>query len=550
MIKPLSTFLFAALLAVASSPDVGRLASRGCSAAEFDLDSGRVILRRLQYCLDCGSALLVTDVATGTMVRCPDCGREQPRLENRHLLTQLYQICKLCAGPLDPHDHHPGDVVECPTCHTKQELSRDVFATGENSRGLGFVPGFPPGTGKKKLLLSPNRAEARITAIPLDEGSGELPLPPETAVLKKIPPPPEEITPLPQTAMPPMPELAPGVVRGGRNLDRQMSELAAQADGPAAAAASGPSVEVPAVTADLFGGAAPDAAIISSGKAVARVNGIAIHDRDVERIVAPVMERLRQQAGPEDAETVARREKELRREVLERLVDRELVLREAAALGHKPDPAAVRERENELVQIAAGTGVDLRREAERDVTMADMRRRYAEKPGAANPKEVREFYQKHKNEMMRPRLVALDQLVIYEDRATRADRRRAEEIAFEVSRSLEQGQRFDDLRDRYDEFLPAAGIPHAEPVLQPESAYSRQVLAAGGDLRRGAVFGPVPLAGMLLFGKVVDERPAGPIPFEEVEKEIRRRLENEATEKNLDAWIKRLRNKAKIEILP
>ena len=44
-------------------------------AAEFSLDSGRVILRRLQFCLHCGSALLVTRVHPGILVRCPDCGR-------------------------------------------------------------------------------------------------------------------------------------------------------------------------------------------------------------------------------------------------------------------------------------------------------------------------------------------------------------------------------------------------------------------------------------------------------------------------------------------
>jgi hypothetical protein len=57
-------------------------------AAEFDLDAGRVVLRRIQFCLDCGSALLVARLPAGAPELCPDCGKEQPRLADRHLLTQ------------------------------------------------------------------------------------------------------------------------------------------------------------------------------------------------------------------------------------------------------------------------------------------------------------------------------------------------------------------------------------------------------------------------------------------------------------------------------
>jgi hypothetical protein len=265
--------------------------------------------------------------------------------------------------------------------------------------------------------------------------------------------------------------------------------------------------------------------------------------------VDPVAARLRAGAGPGDAETVAARVKSLRREVLERLIDRELAMREAEAIGFVPDPAEVRAREAELGQLLAGTGVDVRREAVRDVTMAAMRRRYAEKPGAANPGAVREFYARHKDEMIQPRLVALDQLVVYEDRFGKADTRNFRAIALEVSGLLESGEKFDALRERYDEFLPLAGLAHTGPVMQPVGAYASQVALAGGELRQGGVFGPLFMAGAAVFCKVTDERPEGPVAFSEVEKEIQRRLETEATEKNLTDWLKRLRARARIEFM-
>lgn len=511
-------------------------------AAEFDIDSGRVALRQLQYCVDCGSALLVTDVRGGELVRCPDCGREQPRLEDEFLLTQLYQICKLCSGPLNPEGHHIGDVVECSVCGTRQELVADAFAKGENANGPGFRPGFPPGTGKKTLLLSPNRPNARITAIPLDALSDvpealpalaatapEPPLPDSPALTKIPAPPPGFVREKPAAPPPqPLPDAAPPAT----------PETGAK--------------DVPAVTADLFGGerraAGGAGAYAAPGEILARVDGIPVHAREVDQLVLPVMERLRAQGGPADGDALARREKELRREVLQRLIDRGLVLREAEAIGHKPDPDAVRAREAELAPVLAGSGADPRREAERDVVMADMRRRFAEKPAAVAPSAVREFYRRHKAEMQQPRLLALDQLVVYEERAGRADPRPARDIAFAISGALESGAAFEELRRLHDEFLPAAGLPREAPPLKPESAYASQVLAAGGDLRTGGVFGPVPMSGMFLFGKVADSRPAGPIPFSEAEKAIRVRLESEAADAAFAAWIAALRARAKIEL--
>lgn len=514
--------------------------------AEFDIDTGRTILRRLQFCSDCGSALLVTGVHPGTMVRCPDCGREQPRLDNQYLLTQVYQICRLCMSPLEAGAHHPGDIVECPSCHTRQALTRDAFPSGEVTRGLGYVPGFPPGSGKKSLLYSLNAPDAPVTPIPLEDSQSDLPLPGEDVAMRMIPRPPEAIYPesAPPPPEPPLPELSPTV-----------ETTTPPASTPHEATAGLAAVDVPAVTVDLFGGKRGSSvsygrAYTPSGRVLARVDGEAIYEAEVDRVVEPVMRQIRGRVGPDDSQGLATREKALRREVLDRLVDRQLAVREAAAIGHRPDPAAVRAREQELAHLLADTGIDIRREAERDVTMSDMRRRFAEKPGAASPEAIREFYRANRDQMMRPRLLALDQLIVYQYRAGHPDPRDYETIAREVSESLERGEGFDALRERHDEFIPAAGIPRAKPALQPAGAYASSILAAAGDLRKGAVFGPLFLEGMALFGKVVEERPEGPAPFEEVEKDIRHRLENEAAEKSLDAWLKRLHQKARVEICP
>lgn len=634
-------------------------------AAHFDIDAGRVVLRQLQYCTHCGSALLVTNVHAGTLVRCPDCGHEQARLDNQYILNQMYQLCKTCGGPLNPEGHKPGDLVDCENCRTRQALDRDAFALAKKKNGPGYAPGHPPGTGKKNLLLAPPRRDDGPVPMPplptFEYGDSDIPLPAHLARAGEVPAPPEafrreqrerqrergerearesraaasaleavemweedldsdfdvdvqtlviteqvrkrpepaadplsdrphptpslrppmqptqsaqpiqsqqppqprrpvrefppEQAPPPERQRPKQPEPPPPSERPRRPpIQTLRPEPAAQAGAGVGGSDSG-AIEVPAVTADLFGGKRFEPAarrtenFAPPGDVLARVNGEPIHRRDVDRVVEPIMERLRAAAGPDDGQLLAQREKDLRREALERLIDRELVVREAAAMGYVPDPSAIRERENELAQIVTVPGGNLRREAMRDITMRDMRKQF-DKPGSAPPTAVREFYQKHKERLVQPRRIAVDQLVVYEDRTDRADRRDFREIAVEIAGVLEQGARFDEVRERYDEFAPAAGIPHSAPVLLPEAAYSRQILAAAGELRRGAVFGPLFLSGMALFGKVADERKEGPVPFEEVEKEIRRQLEEEATEKRLTDWLKRLRSKARIEILP
>ncbi|MDR2391072.1 MAG: peptidylprolyl isomerase [Planctomycetota bacterium] len=489
-------------------------AALAAGAAGFDPDAGRVVLRRIQFCLDCGAALLVTREYPGVLIRCPDCGREQPRLADEHLLIQAYQLCRLCQLPLDPGGRASNDVVECSNCHTRQPLSPDAFPSGPAVHGLGYVPGFPPGSGKKRLSRSPERPDGPITPVPLPLDGGFLPIPPG-------------VVPVPQ----------PPPAESSRPDSREAK-----------------AVDVPAVTAELFAGTFPGPGLAGGGKeadvsvAVAcRVDGTAIYRHEVDRIAGPAIRRLREKA--EDGERLAAIETGLRREVMERLIDRELAVREAAALGFLPDPAEVRRREAELERIfPPESGIDYRREAGRDVAMATMRRRFASRPGAVSPREVREYYQSHRELFRRPRLLALAQLAIFEDRSDRADRREMRAIAGEIAAALEQGIPFARLKAERGEFPddPAAGGP---PLL-PEAAYASGLLAAGGDLRRGAVFGPAFLEGLAVFCKVADERPAGIAPFAEVEGDIRSRLEAESAENAMNEWLRRLRRKARVEIFP
>ncbi|MDR0362107.1 MAG: peptidylprolyl isomerase [Planctomycetota bacterium] len=511
--------------------------SANAAAAEFDIEMPRMLLRRLQLCRQCGSALLVTRVHPGVSVRCPDCGAEQPRLRDERLINQLYQMCSLCEMPLNGEGRAAGDIVECDNCHTRQALSPSAILAERYRLGKGYLPGFPPGKGDKTMLFpaadgADDMAAAGLAQIPepgRDDllASGVAPFPLDLApatggyarpVPTPIPQPPEE--------PPAAPEFAPPAV----HVD----------PGPGA-------VDVPSVTVDMFGGPdLPDLPVRRAGVAapadagqrlLARIDGQPITLDNVDAVVLPALRARPEGATPE-------RERELRRAVLDRLIQRELAVQEAKRLGYNPDWNEVRRRAEALAGRLDGLRLDPIREAEKELTMRAMRERVVACATAPDD-AVRRFYEEHKNSAIRPGKLAITPLCVFEDRTGRADPRDHRAIAAEISRSFELGVRFDDMREKYDEFSVGASVPD-EPV--PRDHYAGEVLRAVGDLPAGAVFGPVFTPGLALFGKITAVVPPGPAPFDEVEPVIRAQLENEAGDAAFAAWIRGLAATARIEL--
>ncbi len=540
-------------------PCAGKLLVLACAAlaaafasqaAEFDVDSGQILLRRLRLCADCGSPLLVTRVHPGVMVRCPDCGREQARLRDEYLITQIYQLCRLCQAPLDSRGCQPGDSVECGNCHTRQTLGHDAFPPAAMTQGKGYLPGQPPGSGPKKLLFDSGagNAMAAAGAAVQPELPSSLPDPswPANAVPLDLGP---ERPKQPLPVMP-SPQLRPPAPEETALAAPQPSLVRSDSSEQAAALLPAPedAVEVPAVTLDLFG--APDKAQTVSaaggGAVLARVNGKPIRAESVDVIVQPLLETLRARAGAGGDKELAAKEKALRSEILDRLIDRELVYDEAVRMGYKPDQSEVRKRAAELQPRLAGSGLNPEREAGLETAMEAMRRRFGEKPEAVSPEQVRAFYQEHKNEWLQPGGIAVATLTIFRDRLGRADQRDYRAIAQDLSRQLEGGARFDELRAKHDEFPPPAG--EMTPPLLPEAYYAEEIRVLLDTLRPGAVFGPVFMPGLALFGKTTEIRKPEPIPFREVEKEIRRRLGMLEAEREFSAWLERTRKAAAVEI--
>lgn len=521
------------------------LAAAALPAAEFDIDSGAILLRRLQLCADCGSALLVTRVHPGVMIRCPDCGRQQARLHDRHLITQAYQLCRVCQAPLDAHGHAPGDAVDCANCRARQILSRDAFLPPDLAGGPGYLPGQPPGNAPKRLLYetgAPNDLAAGSAVVPdpppgIPELDAPIPVVPIDDQGSAAAPGDLSWLPVPMPPRPPT-GTAPHIAT---------EPPAPAAPPPAAPPAPSPDVvEVPAVSVEMFGGKrrAPVAAV--GGGVVAKVNGKPITAEAVEAVAGPAFAALR--ANPEglDQAALAERERLLRRNVLDRLIDREIAAEEAERLGYKPDASELRRAAARIAPRLAGTGLSPDREAYLELAVEAVRKQLAERAEAVSPEAVREFYQAHKSELLQPRRLALASLTVFRDRHGRADQRDYRAVAQEISAQLEKGARFDELRANYDEFPPPPD-ESAAPLL-PEAHYSEEIQALVANFQSGAVFGPVFMPGLALFGKVTEIAEAKPTPFAEVEKDIRRRLAAEQAQRLYNEWLATTRKRAAVEI--
>jgi hypothetical protein len=500
-------------------------------AAEFDVDSGQTILRRLQLCSECNSSLLVTHVHPGVMVRCPDCGREQPRLQDGYLITQVYQLCKLCQTPLDPTGLHPGDPVDCPNCRTRQTMSRDAFLAQGEKGGLGYNPDYPPGKGKKRLLFDSGADNSLAKA-----GIGIEPELPKSL--------PDKDGPVPVAP------LATPLFDAGATPDLAFQPLSRIQEPPKQQTAppQPEAIDVPSVSAEMFGGRPRPAATeipastAGPGTVVARVNGRPIHAGVLEFAAAAGIKAI--QATDADAAAKTEREKEHRTVILRQLIDRELVSEEAERLGFKPDPVELRKRAASLTPLLANTGLDPEKEAYRELALQAIREQLAIKPEAISPKAVQDYYTAHRQESLQPPQMAVATLTIFRDRYNKPDQRDYRAIALEVAQRLEQGIKFDEVRSQYNEFAMLDGSGASQPRLLPVAHYAEEIRGVTAGLPAGAVFGPVFMPGVAVFGKIMEVRQPAPIPFAEVEKDIRRRLVAVESEKKFATWLDDVRRQA------
>lgn len=298
---------------------------------------------------------------------------------------------------------------------------------------------------------------------------------------------------------------------------------------------------------------------VKLGPIRAVVNGVIITDDDVRKRAAVALSEAR-----EKYKGVSFLEKadEILSEVLDELIDRQLLVQEAKKLT-KGNPALEAAFDKELdafmkeavdkvgsiskfYEIATKEGinpVEKKQELKEDLMADTLLKEFAYKKISISPKEVRDYYLKHKEEFSEEKEVKVRQVLI----KALPDFREAEKKAREVYQKAKAGEDFEELAKQFSQGPRAAsgGLWEHNEVKQWITELREVALA----MDEGEISEPIrsPI-GFHIF-KAVEVKPARHPSFEEIQDEISNQLFQEEMRRRKKEYIEELKKKAVIKIM-
>ena len=276
------------------------------------------------------------------------------------------------------------------------------------------------------------------------------------------------------------------------------------------------------------------------------VNGETIEDAtilDEERSIRP---RLLEAMPDEPRAVVEQRVKDWARE---NLIER-TVLRQAAFADPEPVPAdrlkesftSVRtESPSQSGVIAPVDDETLRRELEMRLRVDRIMERVTAKVSAPKPKDVSDYYVKHREQFMTPESVHAAHIVKNIDEKT--DEATAREAIEAAERALAAGGDFAQLADEFSDCPGRGGDLGFFAPGQMVEAFDLAVFA----LQPGQVSGIFRTDFGFHIAKVFARRPAGPQSLQDVKEQIAETLTNQKREKAVEQYLDKLISAAKVE---
>ena len=234
------------------------------------------------------------------------------------------------------------------------------------------------------------------------------------------------------------------------------------------------------------------------GDAVALVNGVPIRAAQYDRALADLAADRRD--GVDDA---------LRRHVLDRLIEEELLVQRGLALGLARTDRRVRGELTAGVLGAVLAGVE----------------------GEPSPAEIDAFYAQHAEDFRAPGRVQVEQ-IFFDDRR--------EQDAWSARRRLDAGAGFDGIRSEGDPEpvpMPASPLPPARLVDYLGPTVARAALA----LPPGGVAGPLRSGWGYHVVRVAEREEASVPVLDDIRDEVRGELLRQAGDRRLRAYLDELR---------
>lgn len=304
--------------------------------------------------------------------------------------------------------------------------------------------------------------------------------------------------------------------------------------------------------------AEPSLPAAGEGKVVAKVDGKAIYEDQLEGEVASQLRTFRQYGMRKESPELILR---LRRRVLDKRIGDELVLRESRKLTIDDVDQRVSQR---VAALREKHGPEQRfqmylkrRRLTMDKLRASLRTRvyidqYLKQHGILEPEipeeRIRAFYDRNPGNYSRDETVDVSHILIAVDaKASPAEKEDARRKAENLRKEILEGKDFAEMAREHSDCNSASGGGRLGPIKRGYMPKSFDEAAFA--LEKGAVSDVVPTRFGYHIIKVRDKTPSGVRPYEEVRGFIKKYLQEGESKKKLQAHIAELKKNADIEIL-
>ena len=286
---------------------------------------------------------------------------------------------------------------------------------------------------------------------------------------------------------------------------------------------------------------------------LARVDGEAITKADLEQFISQV-EMNAGKPVPKEQRT------EVYRKALDQLVSIKVLAREVASRGVKGDEKAVDEQvqkirsqfpsEEEYKKALAARGITpekLRADMLTESRINAMMETEAVGGPAITDAEIREFYEKNPDRFKQGEAVRASHILLRVQSGDEAGKKKARAAIESLHRQAKAGKDFGDLARKHsnDGSAQSGGDLgfFTKDRMVPEFAN------AAFALKPGQVSDIVETSYGYHVIKVMERRPEGNVPLDQVTEQVRQFLTQKRQQEKAEAFVKVLRSKSKIEVL-
>ncbi|HBD07192.1 MAG TPA: peptidylprolyl isomerase [Syntrophobacteraceae bacterium] len=300
----------------------------------------------------------------------------------------------------------------------------------------------------------------------------------------------------------------------------------------------------------------PAVAKEAKGVNAATVNGVGITEAEVQKET----DRFKRQATAAGQQISPDQMKELRKEVLDSLVSREVVYQESQRRGLKASEKEIDEKIGDLkkgfpseaeyqavLQRMNVTEAELRKQVSRQLAMKKLIDQTIAPEVTVTDAEVKKYYDEHPEDFKMPEQVRASHILKKADaKASEADKAKAKKELTDLQQRLKKGEDFAELAKQSSDCpsAPRGGDLGFFPRGQMVPAFEEKAFA----LKPGELSDIVETQFGYHLIKVTDKKAPGTLTFEESKDRVAQYLKQEKTTDQVSKFIDGLKSKADVKI--